>query len=75
MIGRYEIKRENWNEKTSNGYVDNPYWLIKLYGNSYGLTDEGKLWSIDNLLITKYTIEKINVIIKECKLNIKIQTK
>ena len=72
---RYHIERECWNDKTYNGYTDSPYWLIKIYGNSYGLTDEGKLWSIDNLFISKHTIDEINTIIKECKLNIKIQTK
>lgn len=68
---RYKIERECWNEKTYNGYVDNPYWRITLCGgNTYGLTDDGKLWSISNLLITEHTRTEIRKVIDECKLNI-----
>lgn len=70
---RYQIKRECWNEKTYNGYEDAPYWRIDMFGNGYGLTDEGKLWSVDNLLITEHTIVEIQKIINECKLNITLQ--
>lgn len=71
---RYRIERECWNEKTYNGYVDNPYWKITLSGgNIYGLTDEGKLWSISNLLITEHTRTEIQKVIDECKLNIVLQ--
>jgi len=69
---RYTIKRECWNEKTYNGYTDNPYWRIDFRGNSFGLTDNGELWGIDNSLVDKLVIEDIKVIIKECKLSIKI---
>jgi hypothetical protein len=68
---RYKIERICWNEKTFNGYKDSPYWLITLPGNNvYGLKDEGKLWSISNLVITDYTIVEVQKIIDECKLNI-----
>jgi hypothetical protein len=68
---RYSIKRICWCEKTFNGYIDNPYWEIVLAGgNRYGLTDEGKLWSISNLAITSCTKEAIQTVISECKLNI-----
>lgn len=70
---RYQIKRECWNDKTYNGYEDAPYWRIDIFSNGYGLTDEGKLWSIDNLLITEHTIVEIQKIINECKLNIILQ--
>ena len=33
---RYQIKRECWNKKTFNGYDDNPYWKIDIFGNWYG---------------------------------------
>jgi hypothetical protein len=69
---RYTIKRECWNEKTFNGYTDNPYWLISNNGCEYGLTDAGKLWSTSNLLITEYTKEMIKNIITECNLNIQL---
>ena len=70
-MSRYLIERECWNEKTYNGYEDSPYWKITLSGgNIYGLKDDGKLWSISNLLITEYTEEEVQTIINECKLNI-----
>ncbi len=72
-MSKYKIERECWNEKTYNGYTDAPYWRIMLEGgNVYGLTDEGKLWSISNLLITDYTKVEIQKVIDECKLNIVI---
>jgi hypothetical protein len=69
---KYSIKRECWNDKTFNGYTDNPYWLIDNHGCKYGLTDEGKLWSISDLLITEHTKEMIKTVIDECKLNIQL---
>jgi hypothetical protein len=68
----YSIKRECWNEKTYNGYTDNPYWRIDFNNLSFGLTDEGKVWSINNTTISPFVIDKIEQIIIECKLNIKI---
>ena len=68
----YQIKRECWNEKTYNGYTDNPYWRIDFRGLSFGLKDNGELWSIGNLTITDFNIEDIENIITECKLSIKI---
>jgi hypothetical protein len=70
----YQIKRECWNEKTYNGYTDNPYWRVDFNGLSFGLKDDGKLWSIGNLSITKHTISDIQRVIDECKLKIKIST-
>ena len=73
---RYKIERVCWNEKTYNGYEDNPYWLIKLvaYPFPFGLGDDGKIWSIypsdqKPTLITEHIKSEINTIIKECKLN------
>lgn len=68
----YSIQRECWNDKTYNGYTDNPYWLIMCEGCKYGLTDNGKLWSIGNLLITPNNRLMIQTVIDECKLNIKL---
>ena len=70
---RYRIYRECWNEKTYNGYEDSPYWRIDMFGNGYGLKDNGELWSVDNLLITEHTKIEIQKIIDECKLNIVLQ--
>ena len=69
---RYSIKRECWNEKTFNGYTDNPYWRIDFRGLSFGLADDGELWSIGNIKITPTNIDDIRTIIKECKLSITI---
>ncbi len=69
----YQIKRECWNSKTYNGYTDNPYWRIDVKDNSFGLTDNGKLWSIGNSHITVHTKQDIQVIINECNLNISLQ--
>ena len=69
---RYSIKRQCWNEKTYNGYTDNPYWRIDFNNLSFGLTDEGKVWSINNMPINSFMISEIEKIITECKLNIKI---
>ncbi len=68
----YQIKRECWNEKTYNGYTDNPYWRIDFRGLSFGLTDNGELWSIGNIKITPTNIDDIRNIISECKLSITI---
>jgi len=74
---QYQIKRECWNEKTLNGYVDNPYWKIDLNNLSFGLTDNGYLWAIgvtghiaeNQCKVYKMYIQKL---IKECKLSIDI---
>jgi hypothetical protein len=66
----YSIRRECWNDKTYNGYEDAPYWRIDFRGLSFGLTDEGELWSIGNSVIDSWVIFDINNIIKECKLPI-----
>jgi len=66
----YFIKRECWNSKTYNGYEDNPYWRIDLRGLSFGLKDDGTLWSIGNLIINDVDISDIKKIITECKLQI-----
>ncbi len=71
----YQIKRECWNEKTYNGYEDAPYWRIDIEGFSFGLTDEGELWSIGNYKINDFNIADIKNVIKECKLPIKILRK
>jgi hypothetical protein len=67
----YSIKRECWNEKTYNGYEDAPYWRIDFNGKSFGLTDDGNLWSIGNRIIDSWDIVDIKNVIKECKLSIK----
>ena len=69
---KYRIKRECWNEKTYNGYTDNPYWKIDTIGLSFGLTDEGKVWVMDRYFPNVNDVHKdiIRNIIKECKLNI-----
>jgi hypothetical protein len=74
-MSRYAIKRECWNEKTYNGYEDNPYWRINLYDNGYGLKDNGELWCIGNSFINEHIKHEIQTIINECKLNITLQVK
>jgi hypothetical protein len=69
---QYSIKRECWNEKTYNGYTDSPYWRIDFRGLSFGLKDDGQIWSVGNLKITDQNIEDIKTIISECKLPITI---
>jgi len=66
----YNVKRECWNEKTFNGYEDNPYWRIDFRGLSFGLKDNGMLWSIGNKVITNTDILDIQRILRECKLEI-----
>lgn len=75
----YNIERVCWNEKTYNGYTDNPYWLISLEGKTsqFGLSDNGQVWAIYKVgnkpdVITNYVQEQIERVIKECGLNIKI---
>lgn len=70
---RYQIKRECWNEKTYNGYEDSPYWRIDFNGLSFGLKDDGQVWSIDNKVISAWMLEEIETIIKECKLQINLK--
>lgn len=67
---RYQIKRECWNEKTYNGYTDNPYWKIDTNGLSFGLNDDGELWCMDRLDVSEVHKDIIRNIIKECKLSI-----
>lgn len=70
---RYNIKRECWNEKTFNGYTDNPYWRIDFRGLSFGLKDNGRIWAIgEQRVITQIDIADIRTIIEECNLNINI---
>ena len=71
----YSIKRECWNEKTFNGYTDNPYWRIdaKGFGFGFGLTDDGLLWSVEDLDITPAHEEMIKMVIYECKLKIELK--
>lgn len=71
-IMTYQIKRECWNEKTFNGYVDNPYWKIELKGLGFVLNDDGRVWSSDGIKMTEFYLDDIRTIIKECKLNIDI---
>jgi hypothetical protein len=66
----YNVKRECWNEKTFNGYEDNPYWRIDFRGLSFGLKDDGMLWSIGNKVVTNTDIIDIQRILRECKLEI-----
>lgn len=77
---QYQIKRECWNPKTFNGYIDNPYWRIDFNHFSFGLRDSGDLWAIgvtgriaeNQCKVHKMDIEKI---IKECKLSIVLKLK
>ena len=71
----YQIKRECYNEKTFNGYIDSPYWLIKFDYYTIGLKDNGTFWSIDNdIEINRPLVrEKLQIIIEECKLNITLK--
>lgn len=66
----YTIKRECWNDKTYNGYVDNPYWRIGVNGQTYGVNDNGDAWPISNSLPVQYCTLEIKNILQECKLNI-----
>lgn len=68
----YNLKRECWNNKTFNGYEDSPYWRIDFRGLSFGLADDGHLWSIGNSKISETDITDIQKIIEECKLSIKL---
>lgn len=69
----YNVKRECWNEKTFNGYEDNPYWRIDFRGLSFGLKDNGMLWSIGNKGITEIDFLDIQRILRECKLEISFE--
>jgi hypothetical protein len=72
----YTIERECWNEKTYNGYRDNPYWRVTFDNRIIGLTDGGHIWAIDNKPFVDSTIrEKLKVIVSECKININIEKK
>lgn len=67
---KYSIKRECWNDKTYNGYTDNPYWLIEFEGYKIGLSSAG-LWAIEGA-ITDYVKDKVKLIILECDLNLTV---
>lgn len=70
----YTIARECWNEKTYNGYSDNPYWRIEFDSYTIGLKDNGEFWSIKNGIDVnqQHIKDKLNQICQECKLSIKI---
>ena len=44
-----------------------------MYGNRYGLADDGTMWSIDGLHASPTTRDWIREIISECKLNITLK--
>ena len=69
---KYSIERVCWNEKTLNGYTDNPYWRIRFSFYVIGLSDDGKYWSINDVQEVKTwdVKEMLNKIIDECKLKI-----
>ncbi len=70
----YSIKRECWNEKTYNGYTDNPYWRIEFSCYIIGLSDDGRYWGIGDVQDVKtWNVKDIlNKIIDECKLKINL---
>ena len=69
---KYSIERVCWNEKTFNGYTDNPYWRICFSFYVIGLSDDGKYWSMNDVKEVKTwdVKEMLNKIIDECKLKI-----
>ncbi len=76
----YTIRRECWNEKTFNGYTDNPYWRIGWAGYEIGLKDSGEYWMIynDQEAVERLPHPEIQTalynIVEECKIQIfKIQ--
>lgn len=71
-MARYEIKREAWNEKTYNGYIDNPYWLIRFDEKKFMVKDNGEVNPIGghNAEVTELEKIRIKEIVKECNLNI-----
>ena len=73
----YQIKRECWNEKTFNGYEDNPYWRIGFSWYEIGLSDDGNNWLIGNkthdVKKNELVKEQLTKIVKECKLKIKLK--
>lgn len=70
----YTIKRECYNEKTFNGYTDNPYWRIEFSYHKIGLKDDGKFWSIVNGVDcdNEFVKQELKRIIEECKLKINL---
>lgn len=70
----YNIKRECWNEKTYNGYRDNPYWRIEFSWYVIGLSDDGKFWGIgiieQSVVKNDYVRDMLNMVINDCKLQI-----
>ena len=69
-MSKYVIERECWNEKTFNGYQDNPYWRIDFQDMGYVLLDDGRVWCTNGMEISDPVLDDIRTIIKECKLNI-----
>lgn len=68
----YQIKRECWNEKTYNGYTDNPYWRIDTRGMSFGLNGNGEYWVIGTQVDTHpwWFKEDLEKIVSECRIHI-----
>ena len=71
----YRIERQCWNSNTYNGFEDRPYWAISINGRHIGLKDNGEYWSMENPQFKIDAITKVDlkIIIKECKLNIKLK--
>ncbi len=69
----YTLVRECWNEKTYNGFTDNPYWKIEFDGYQIGLKDDGHYWSLINDVDVNqsHIKEKLISICVECKIGIK----
>ena len=71
----YLIKRECYNEKTYNGYKDNPYWKVVFDYWEIGLRSDG-YWVMCNQITPtkndhKYIKERLKTIVTECGINIK----
>lgn len=73
-MSRYKVIREAWNEKTFNGYSDNPYWRISFDENDFMVSDNGEITNISNHSNTHEPtpseIIRIKEIVKECNINI-----
>jgi hypothetical protein len=68
----YRIERECWNEKTYNGYTDNPYWRVQLNdGQVIGLKDDGSWHGIRTWSNNAVIIACLSEIVTQCHLNIK----
>ncbi len=73
---KYQIVRECWNEKTYNGYTDNPYWKISWDWYEIGLFDDGRFWNVHGVAFTKKQIQEIKkdltYILKDCKIKVPV---